>query len=183
MQENYITALRWVLEHEGGYVDHPKDPGGATMKGITLATYRRYYGAAKTKQDLQAIPDGHVAYIYREGYWNRCRCDDLPSGVDYVVFDQAVNSGPAQSIRWLQKAARVATDGNLGPATLQAVKGSNPVVLVLEMCRIRLSVLERIRNGSLWKTFGKGWKARVEDVQAMGVCLAKGENNSLSGKN
>ncbi len=177
MREHFVYALERVLEHEGGYVDHPKDPGGATMKGITLTTYQRYYGQEKTKADLRAIPDGHVAHIYRDGYWNRCRCDDLPSGVDYVVFDQAVNAGPVQSIRWLQQALRVSADGIFGPATMRALQGRNPVIIIPEMCRIRLSFLERLRNGTLWKTFGKGWKRRVETVQVLGMRLANPDSD------
>lgn len=173
MDDRFLMALDLVLRHEGGYVDHVRDPGGATNQGITLATYRSYYGAARTKADLAAIPAAHVAHIYRHGYWDRCRCSELPRGVDYVVFDQAVNSGPLQSIKWLQKAAGVAPDGQLGPVTLRAVTSDSPVVLIQEMCRLRLSVLQRLRNGSLWRTFGRGWKRRIVEVQAAGVQLAE----------
>ena len=172
METTFRTALQHVLAHEGGFVNHPQDPGGATNQGITLDVYRSYYGADKEVSHLAAIPPGHVAHIYRDGYWMRCRCDELPAGVDYVVFDQAVNSGPLQSIKWLQKAAGVAPDGQLGPVTLQAVARDSPVILIQEMCRLRLSVLQRLWNGTLWRHFGRGWKRRVEEVRSTGIQMA-----------
>ena len=175
METNFRRALSWVLAHEGGFVHHPKDPGGATNQGITLDVYRSYYGADKGVAHLEAIPPGHVAHIYRDGYWQRCCCDVLPAGVDYVVFDQAVNSGPLQAMKWLQKAAGVAPDGQLGPVTLRAVTSDSPVMLIQEMCRLRLSVLQRLRNGTLWRHFGRGWKRRVTEVQATGIRMALGE--------
>ena len=172
MRENYTYALQQVLKHEGGYVDHPNDPGGATNFGVTLSVYRQHYGPHQTKETLRHITDEQVAFIYQEGYWNRCRCDMLPSGVDYVVFDQAVNSGPFQSIKWLQKATGVTPDGQLGPITLRWVEQSDASSLIQAMCRLRLSVLERLRNGDLWRTFGKGWKRRVTEVESAGIRLA-----------
>lgn len=80
MKGNFKDALRHVLVHEGGYVGHPRDPGGATMKGITLATYRRHFGKDKTKDDLRRIPNKELERIYRSGYWDKCHCDDLPGG-------------------------------------------------------------------------------------------------------
>ncbi len=88
-----------MLKHEGGWADHPKDPGGATMKGVTLATYRRHFGKNKSKRALRNISDDDLGQIYRSGYWDKCRCDRLPSGVDYAVFDAAVNSGPGRSVK------------------------------------------------------------------------------------
>ncbi|MEZ5552415.1 MAG: glycosyl hydrolase 108 family protein [Pseudomonadales bacterium] len=88
--------------HEGGWADHPRDPGGATMKGVTLATYRRHFGAKQDKNELKNNSDKELERIYRAGYWDVCQCDRLPSGVDYAVFDAAVNSGPGHSIRWLR---------------------------------------------------------------------------------
>ncbi|SDY77894.1 Glycosyl hydrolase 108 [Nitrosomonas halophila] len=91
MQDNFLNALEHVLAHEGGWADHPRDPGGATMKGVTLAVYQRYFGADKDKAALRAISDAELQHVYRTGYWEKCRCDELPNGVDYAVFDAAVN--------------------------------------------------------------------------------------------
>ena len=174
METTFPRALAAVLRHEGGYVDDPRDPGGATNQGITLTTFRHYYGEHQMRRDLAAITQEQVTHIYRTGYWDCCRCNELPVGVDYVVFDQAVNSSPLQSITWLQKAAGVATDGQLGPVTLGVVSNAVPSILIQEMCRLRLSVLQRLRNGTLWRTYGRGWRRRVTEVQALALQLAAG---------
>ena len=88
MKDNFTKSLEHVLVHEGGYVDHPSDPGGPTNKGITLRVFQRTYGKDKTKEDLKVITDDHVSHIYYTVYWQACRFDDLPEGIDYVVFDQ-----------------------------------------------------------------------------------------------
>ena len=171
MQATFPVALQYLLQHEGGYVENPSDPGGATNQGITLATYRRYYGSDQTKETLRAITTDRVEYLYRVAFWDQCGCPHLPTGVDYVVFDQAVNSGIEQSIRWLQQAACVKADGVLGDITLMAVRRTNPVTLIEGMCRLRLSFMQRLRNGTLWTTFGKGWKRRVNEVRDQGISL------------
>ena len=102
MRENFLNSFYKTLTHEGGYVNHPNDPGGPTMLGVTLGTYREHFGTGKTIGDLKKIPAEDVQYIYRVGYWNECKCDDLPIGVDHLVFDYAVNSGPGTAIRDLQ---------------------------------------------------------------------------------
>ncbi|MBK19052.1 MAG: hypothetical protein CMM52_09500 [Rhodospirillaceae bacterium] len=118
MKKNFENSLKHVLIHEGGWADHPRDPGGATMKGVTLATFRRHFGEAKSKRALRNISDDQLRQIYRSGYWDRCRCDQLPSGVDYAVFDAAVNSGPGRSAKWLQAVIGAKQDGGIGPKTL-----------------------------------------------------------------
>jgi len=174
MQQNFARALQRVLVYEGGYVDHPQDPGGATNKGVTLAIFQRFYGASMTPEDLRAITDVQLEHIYKTGYWNTCQCDALPAGIDYVVFDQAVNSGPGQSAKWLQAALGVAVDGGLGPQTMAAAGQRDPVAAINAMCDARLAFLQRLRNGALWQTFGRGWQARVEGVRAAGLQLAAG---------
>ena len=99
---NFAAALSAVLLHEGGWANNPKDPGGATMKGVTLATYRRYRPGA-TKEQLRNISDEELRTIYRDGYWDEVRGDDLPSGIDFATFDFAVNSGPSRAAKFLQR--------------------------------------------------------------------------------
>ena len=111
MNTNFSNALRHVLRHEGGWSDHPKDPGGATMKGVTLLVYRRHFGADKGKNDLRQITEAQLEQVYRSGYWDKCHCDELPTGIDYVVFDAAVNSGPGRGAKWLQAAIGAKQDG------------------------------------------------------------------------
>jgi lysozyme family protein len=120
------------------------------------------------------MTDDQVKHIYTTDYWHKCRCDDLPDGVDYVVFDQAVNSGPGQSARWLQAAVGVPADGGIGPQTIAAARQGAPAQIINAMCDARLAFLRRLRGGTLWETFGRGWQARVDGVRAYGLRLAAG---------
>ncbi|MBT3202841.1 MAG: hypothetical protein HOM14_09070 [Gammaproteobacteria bacterium] len=179
MKRSFKNALKHVLVHEGGWADHPNDPGGATMKGVTLNTYRRHYGSSKTKQDLRNIPDNELAEIYRSGYWDKCHCDDLPKGLDYAVFDAAVNSGPGRSAKWLQAAVGAKQDGGIGPKTLAKVSEHDPVKVTDDICDLRLTFLRSLDN---WATFGRGWNRRVEGVRTTAIAMAGG-NNSNSEEN
>ena len=176
MKRNFKKALKHVLVHEGGWADHPKDPGGATMKGVTLATYRRHFGKAKSKNDLRNIADEELEQIYRSGYWGKCRCDELPVGVDYAVFDAAVNSGPGRGARWLQAAVGAKQDGGIGPKTLSRVEEHDPIQVTGVMCDRRLSFL---RSLDTWPTFGKGWGRRVEGVRATAIAMAGGTSPAV----
>lgn len=171
MKENFKDSLSHVLVHEGGWADHPKDPGGATMKGVILKVYREHFGAGKTKDDLRNISNDELEQIYRSGYWNKCKCDELPSGVDYAVFDSAVNSGPGRGAMWLQSAVGAKPDGGIGPNTLAKVKEHNPVKIVNSICDNRLSFLQSLDT---WSTFGKGWQKRVDDLRRTAVEMAGG---------
>ena len=172
MKRNFKNALKRVLVHEGGWADHPKDPGGATMKGVTLAVYRRFFGEDKGKEALRDITDDELETIYRAGYWDKCRCDDLPKGIDYAVFDAAVNSGPGRSAKWLQGAVGAKQDGAIGDRTLARVAEQEPVPVVDSMCDRRLAFL---RGLDTWSTFGGGWGKRVEGVRAAATAMAGGE--------
>ena len=172
MKRSFKSALKHVLVHEGGWADHPKDPGGATMKGVTLTTYRRHFGPTKSKQELRNISDKELGDIYRSGYWDKCHCDELPKGLDYAVFDAAVNSGPGRSARWLQAAVGAKQDGGIGPKTLEKVNEHDPVAVTSDICDLRLSFLQSLNN---WATFGKGWNRRVEGVRVTAIAMAGGD--------
>jgi lysozyme family protein len=169
MNRNFRRALALMLRHEGGYVHHPKDPGGATNKGVTLATFRRYVKPNGTAADLKRITDAEVAKVYKEHYWDAVSGDALPDGVDYAVFDYAVNSGPSRSIRALQRAADVIADGKVGPATMIAVMRHDPAQLINEICDGRMAFLKSLNT---WPTFGKGWSRRVADVRKHALEMA-----------
>jgi lysozyme family protein len=171
MKKNFKKSLKHVLVHEGGFVDHPRDPGGATMKGVTLATFRRHFGPDKTVDDLKNITDSQLQKIYRSGYWDKCRCDQLPSGVDYAVFDAAVNSGPGRSAVWLQAAVGAVRDGGIGPSTLSRVATHEPAAIVNDMCDRRLVFL---RGLATFSVFGRGWTRRVAGVRQVGLEMAAG---------
>ena len=165
---NFDKCLAVTLAHEGGYSDHKSDPGGATMKGITLTTYRQYYPDA-SKADLRAISDKDVERIYRVGYWGPIRGEELPAGVDLAVFDYGVNSGPSRAAKALQASVGAAVDGKVGPQTVTAADKRDPVATVKDVCARRMSFLKGL---STFSTFGKGWSRRVADVEAKGVAMA-----------
>lgn len=169
MDRNFSRSLSFVLKHEGGFVDHPSDPGGATNKGITIATYRRFIKSNGTVADLKAITPAQVATIYRKQYWDAVKGDDLPDGVDYAVFDFAVNSGPGRAVKHLQAAVGVAQDGLIGPATLFAARKAARRSTIATICGSRMDFL---RGLSTWSTFGKGWSRRVTDVQRAALAMA-----------
>jgi lysozyme family protein len=165
MKENYAKALAQVLKYEGGYVDHPKDPGGPTNKGITQAVYDAWRKAAnQPTQSVRYINDLEVGAIYRQQYWDRISGDDLPAGVDFAVFDFAVNSGVSRAAKTLQAVVGVTQDGVIGPATIQATK----TYVAMSITNRRLAFMQSL---SIWSTFGKGWSARIADVKAQIIAL------------
>lgn len=170
MIDNFRPSLARVLRHEGGFVHHPKDPGGATNKGITLATYRRYINPSGSISDLKKITPAQVEKVYKEQFWDEVAGDLLPSGVDYAVFDFAVNSGPSRAIRHLQMAVNVEPDGKIGAVTLAAVMKADKAETINRICNTRLQFKKRLKT---WATFGKGWSRRVADVREYALKLAK----------
>lgn len=160
--QNFAGALSLVLVHEGGYVDHPKDPGGATNLGITIGTLSAYRGRKVTKAEVKGLTRAEAGLIYKQQYWNAVKGNDLAPGVDYAMFDYAVNSGPGRAIKALQKVLGVKVDGALGVHTLDAAGKADPASLVRLLCAERLAFLKRLNT---WGTFGKGWQRRVDGVQ------------------
>lgn len=169
MDRNFARALALVLRSEGGWSDNPADPGGATMKGVTLANFRRYVKAGATKADLRKISDGQVATVYRRLYWDAVLGAELPDGVDYAVFDFAVNSGPGRAAKYLQAAVGAVQDGRIGPATLAAAKARPAGVVIDLVCDARLAFLKRLPT---WATFGRGWSDRVRSVRAQALLMS-----------
>lgn len=169
MKENFWKAFAAVLKHEGGYVNHPLDPGGMTNLGVTRAAWQSWTGRKVAEDEMRALTPEDVSEFYRRRYWDAIRGDELPSGVDYAMFDAAVNSGPARAIRWAQAVARVDQDGKIGAKTLEAVKAADPEKFIEAYCSQRLGFMKRL---PIWKTFGRGWRTRVTDVQIAAVGLA-----------
>lgn len=163
MERNFARALTLVLRHEGGYVNHPADPGSHTNKGVTIATYRAYVNPKGTVSDLKKITDEQVAKVYKAQYWDAVKGDDLPSGLDYAVFDYAVNSGPARAAKHLQAVLGVAQDGKIGPQTVAKANSLYAPSTISALCDKRMAFLKGLPT---WGTFGKGWSRRVEEVRA-----------------
>lgn len=154
---NFDQAFDTLLKHEGGFVDHPDDPGGATRYGVTEAVAREvgYRG------DMRDLPLDLAKRIYRERYWDAVRAEQLPAQVRYVVFDAAVNSGVGQAARWLQRAVGVRDDGVIGPQTLAAAAQHNPEALTRRFLSQRLRFMSGLAN---WPAFGRGWARRIADL-------------------
>lgn len=170
MKDNYPAALAAVLKHEGGFANHPRDPGGATMKGVTQRVYdafRRNRGL--TARSVRDIADDELQAIYRRQYWDAAACDDLPSGVDYAVFDFAVNSGVSRAANYLQTVLGVGVDGVIGNVTIRAAHERPAASIINALMDNRLRFLKRLET---WDTFGKGWDARVTGVRKMALALA-----------
>ncbi len=159
MKQNYLIIQPWILAYEGGFVNHPKDPGGATNQGVTQRTYdayRRRIGHAT--QSVRLIDNVERDTIYRVQYWDAIKGDDLPSGVDAAVYDFAVNSGPSRAAKYLQRIVGVKQDGVIGLQTLDAVARMDSTQVIGRLCVDRIAFL---RGLSTWPTFGKGWTRRV----------------------
>lgn len=166
MKDNFESSLKHLLAHEGGWSDHPADPGGATMKGVTLQVFREFKRNPHiTKEELRNISDEDLATIYKKRYWDAVRADELLSGVDYAVFDCAVNSGPGRAIKILQTCVGTTPDGGFGSVTMAAVaqfQGDVAKTLVKEYCEKRLDFLKSLKT---FEVFGKGWERRVNEVE------------------
>lgn len=160
--EHFDRALALVLKHEGGYVDHPADPGGATNLGVTQATLTAHRARPVTKAEVRALTRAEAAAIYRRRYWDVVRGDELPPGLDLAVFDLAVNSGPGRAAKILQRALGVPQDGAIGPVTLSVLARADPAVLIAAVTRERLRFLQGLPT---WPTFGRGWRRRVAAVE------------------
>ena len=163
MEASFFKSLEMVLHHEGGFVDHPDDPGGATNKGITHKTYADFLERPlEDVNELKNIPDRHVEIIYKQLYWDRVRGDELPAGVDFATVDWAVNSGPGRAARGLQSVVNATQDGAIGPLTIAAVKGKGPRSVIEDLAEER----ERFyRSLKTFDTFGKGWLRRNQETR------------------
>lgn len=167
----FDDALALVLAEEGGRVNNPRDPGGRTNKGVTQAVYSAWRASkGQPTRSVYLIGPDEVAAIYRHQYADCIRFDDLPPGIGYAVFDEAVNSGPIEAAKRLQQALGCTPDGAIGLLTLAVLrKRSDPAALVNVLCDGRLTFMRRLKA---WLTFGSGWTNRVEFVRAHALRMA-----------
>lgn len=167
MKQNASKSIRLILRHEGGYVNHPHDPGGATNKGVTIGTLKRLGmdldGDGDVDiYDLKKLTTDDAVKVYKRFYWDAVHADMLPSGLDYTVADFAVNSGPGRAAQHLQRALGVATDGSIGPKTLSAVRKADTNHLIRAVNYSRLRFMQGLRH---WPKFKNGWSRRVSEVR------------------
>ena len=157
---NFETAFDLLITHEGGFNSHPDDPGGATMYGVTEVVARADGYTGPMREMTLDFAKG----VYKRRYWDECRCDLMPEQLRYPLFDAAVNSGPRQSIKWLQSALGVKADGSIGPVTQQAVNNCFPQIVRQKMIGNRLRFMTDLVN---WQSFARGWARRIASILEM----------------
>lgn len=153
---NFDQAFDVLIGHEGGYSNHPSDPGGETMWGVTrrVALQEGYTG------EMRYLPRDTAKAIYRKKYWDAVKADELPVPIRYAVFDAAVNSGVSQAVKWLQQAVDVQDDGVIGPMTIAAAKKADFLALP-NMLGHRLDFMTSLPT---WGQFGRGWARRIAAI-------------------
>ena len=168
MKSNYDKCLETILHHEGGYVNHPEDPGGETNLGVTKRVYEEF-GGTKDMKDL-TVED--VAPIYKKGYWDKMKGDELPNGLDLCVFDFGVNAGPGRSAKYLQTMIGTVADGGIGPNTLakvaEYVEEHGLAKAIDNFQEARQGYYEKL---STFETFGRGWTRRVTETTDLAKTL------------
>jgi lysozyme family protein len=176
MTDRFPACLAETLRHEGGWSEVREDPGGATMKGVTIAVYAGYIGIPLTpattpslKARLRNITDAELKAIYGKNYWGAARCGEMPVGVDLAVFDVAVNSGVGRAAKLLQKVVGATQDGHIGAATLAAVKRADPPSVVRNLMAERRAFLRRLPT--FWR-FGTGWMRRCDAIEAAAIAAS-----------
>jgi len=167
MEKNYQHCLEMILHHEGGYVNHPEDPGGITNLGVTKRVYEEWVGKKVTEEKMKNLKVEDVAPIYNKNYWFRVKGNQLPSGLDLCVFDFGVNAGTGRAAKYLQKMVGATADGAIGPATLRALETYVAEVglkgAIEQYQKDRLAYYKKLKH---FKTFGKGWTRRTKETTA-----------------
>ena len=162
MQSNWSNAFALMLKSEGGYVNNPADPGGMTNLGVTKATWENWVGRESDEAEMRGLTPEKVEPLYKKKYWDAVRGDELPAGLDYLMFDFAVNAGAGRAIKTLQTAIGVTPDGGFGPMTMAAVQAVDSVELIERFSQAKEDFY---RSLTTFSTFGKGWLNRVADVK------------------
>jgi len=162
MVSNWDNAFKLMLKSEGGFVNHPSDPGGMTNLGVTKATWENWVGRESDEAEMRGLTPEKVEPLYKKKYWDAVRGDELPMGLDYLMFDFAVNAGAGRAIKTLQTAVGVTPDGGFGPMTMAAVQAVDPVELIERFSQAKEDFY---RSLNTFATFGKGWLNRVADVK------------------
>ena len=161
MSNKFSEALEIILHHEGGYVNHPKDPGGETNLGVTKRVYEDFGG----EKEMKDLTKADVEPIYKKNYWDRVKGDDLPEGLDLCIFDFAVNAGPGRAAKFIQRLVNTTVDGGIGPNTLKCINdhvaeyGVNTTIDQYQSERHNY-----YQSLSTFETFGRGWTRRVDEV-------------------
>ena len=160
MKSNWDRSFQLLLKSEGGYVDHPSDPGGRTNLGVTQAVWENWVGRSSNEKEMRSLTAQMVEPLYKKKYWNACRCDDLPIGIDYLVFDFAVNAGVGRSAKTLQTVVGTTPDGAIGVKTIAVVSSTDDLINKFSNEKEKF-----YRSLPTFSVFGKGWLSRIEHVK------------------
>ena len=161
MKDNFDKCLEMLLSHEGGFVNHPEDPGGITNLGVTKKVYDEWTGRESTEQEMRDLTPDDVAPIYKKNYWDRVKGDSLPSGLDWACFDWAVNSGSGRPAKAVQRAVGATADGAIGPATLGLIMEKDPKFIIEYVHDVRQDFYKSLKT---FETFGRGWTRRNKET-------------------
>ena len=166
--ENWIKSLEAILHHEGGYVNHPKDPGGETNLGVTKRVYEDFGG----NKDMKELTREDVEPIYKKNYWDRVKGDQLPAGLDLCVFDFGVNAGTGRAAKYLQTLIGTVADGGIGPNTLKTLDAYVSEHGVKETIQNYQAERQKYYESlSTFGTFGRGWTRRVNETTEMALSM------------
>jgi lysozyme family protein len=168
MQSNWDNSFKLMLKSEGGFVNHPSDPGGMTNLGVTKATWENWVGRESDEAEMRGLTPEKVEPLYKKKYFDAVRGDELPVGLDYLMFDFAVNAGAGRAIKTLQTAVGVTPDGGFGPMTMAAVQAVDPVDLIERFSQAKEDFY---RSLTTFATFGNGWLNRVADVKVKATSM------------
>jgi len=160
--KKFDECFEMLMVHEGGFVNHPEDPAGATNWGVTKGTMQQYLGRHVSMGEMKALTHEDVKPIYKTMYADKVCFDKLPDGLNWAVLDWAVNSGTGRAAKALQKLVGAKQDGAIGPKTLQAVMNHDPAELIDKLHDSRQKFYEGLSH---FKTFGKGWTRRNQETR------------------
>ena len=178
MNSNFENCLKHLLMHEGGFSNHSQDPGGVTNLGVTARVWEEWVGHPVDEKQMRALTPALVAPLYKRKYFDACRANELVPGLDYAVFDCAVNSGVGRAVKLLQSCVGATPDGGYGSITaalVQKAQQEDPARLISLYCSKRLEFLESLKS---FEVFGKGWSRRVNEVKADSLAMAQGTSQA-----
>ena len=170
MTKNFRDCLALVLKHEGGFVNHPKDPGGITNLGVTKKVWEEWVKHPVTEKDMRELTPAKVAPMYEMKYWRTSYCEKLPRGLDLLVFSMAVNAGSGRSVKLLQDAIGVVADGIIGPRTMARINEANVETLIDKFSEARRKFYRGLK---LFPVFGRGWLNRTDKERIEALEMAK----------
>ena len=153
----------FILSWEGGFVNDPRDPGGATNKGVTLATFRSVFGKDKTVKDLKKITDSQWMTIFKTKFWDRYKADSIKDEwITYLLVDWLWTSGPGNAIERVQKFLGLKIDGIVGNVTINKINSYNGKELFTKLWHLRENF---IKTRAQYLIYGKGWLRRLNGIQ------------------